>query len=306
MTRTILTSKRREIIAAYLFVLPFVMGMVVFYLYPIISAFTHSFTEWTGYTQAVFIGLENYRTAIADPLLKKEIANTLRYILLSLPLSLCVALVFAELLNSKIRGRGFYRVLFYLPNITMSTVVVLVWRMLLNSRFGLIVVTAKKLFGSCPAFLSDPEYVMYAMVMMSVWTSLGYNIIYLLAGLQSIPESYSEACRVDGGTAITCFFRIKLPLITPTLFYLMVTGIIGGFNQFDYAFLLSSSAAGGGALSMESPVFNALRTVVTGIYNSGFIFSDMGYACAKAVVLFAIIMIVTVFQFSVQKKWVNY
>jgi multiple sugar transport system permease protein len=286
--------------------LPFMVGMIVFYLYPIISAFTHSFTKWTGYTAAVFTGLQNYSTAIDDPLLRKELYNTIRYILLSLPLSIGVALVFAELLNSKIRGRGFYRVLFYLPNITMSVVVVLVWRMLLNTRFGLITMAVKAIFGNCPSFLADPEYVMYTMVMMSVWTSMGYNIIYLLAGLQSIPETYFEACRVDGGNAFACFFRIKLPLITPTLFYLAVTGVISGFNQFDYAFLLSTSAAGGGALSMESPVFDALRTVVTGIYNSGFIFGDMGYACAKAIILFIIILIVTVFQFKVQKKWVNY
>lgn len=301
-----LTMKHREWITAFLFILPFFAGMLVFYLIPIFSAFFHSTTEWTGYTNAVFTGMDNYRRLFLDGTLLSEISNTIKYILLSLPIGIVAALFFAELLNSKIRGRGFYRVIYYLPCITMSTVVVLVWRMMLNVRFGAVSLMIKAIFGSSPSWLADPHYVMYAMVMMAVWCSLGYKIIFLLAGLQSIPESYFEACKVDGGNQLTCFFRIKLPLITPTIFYLMIMGVIDGFNQFDYSYLLSSLASGGGALSMESPIYNALRTVVTGIYNSGFIFGDMGYACAKSVVLFFIIMVVTVVQFGVQKKWVNY
>lgn len=298
------SEKRREAATAYVFILPFFLGMIVFYLIPILTAFANSFTEWAGYTNPVFTGLTNYKALFADEALHREIWNTLRYILMSLPVTILIALVFAQLLNSNIRGKGIYRVLYYLPCITMSAVVVLIWRQLLNGRFGLVSVTAKSIFGSCPAFLSDPKYCIYSLVMMSVWSSLGYDIIFLLAGLQSIPEVYSEACRVDGGNAATCFFRIKLPLITPTLFYLLVTGIISGFNQYDYSYMLSSLA--GSSLSAESPIYDALRTVVTGIYNSGFVFHEMGYACTKSVVLFCMILIVTVFQFVFQKRWVNY
>lgn len=304
MQRILSTSRRREGATAYVFILPFFAGMIIFYLIPIITAFKNSFTEWAGYTTPVFTGLTNYKAIISDTTLHREILNTMKYIVLSLPLTIILSLIMAELLNKNIRGKGFYRVLYYLPNITMSAVVVLIWRMLLNGRFGWISVAIKAVFGSCPAFLSDPQYVMYSMVMMAVWSSMGYDIIFLLAGLQSIPESYSEACRVDGGNAFTCFFRIKLPLITPTLFYLLVTGVIGGFNQFDFSFLLSSLA--GSSLSAESPIYDALRTVVTGIYNSGFVFHDMGYACTKSVVLFAIILVVTLLQFRLQKRWVNY
>lgn len=298
--------KQREWIVAYLFILPFLAGMVVFYLIPILFAFGRSFTAWNGYTSATFSGLSNYRRLLADPALASEILNTCRYILLSLPIGLAIALFFAELLNMRIRGRGLYRVIYYLPCITMSAVVVLVWRMMLNGRFGAICLAIKALFGSCPSFLADPDYVMYAMVMMSVWCTLGYKIIFLLAGLQNIPESYFEACLVDGGNRFTCFFRIKLPLITPTLFYLSVMGVIDGFNQFDYSYLLSTMAKGGDAMSMESPIYSALRTVVTGIYNSGFIFGEMGYACAKSVILFLIIMAVTAIQLRTQKRWVQY
>lgn len=283
---------------AYLFLLPLFIGVVLFFIIPIIQSFYYSLTDWKGVGEAVFIGLDNFqRLFTEDKKFGAELRNTLVYVAGSIPLTIFLALLVANLLNTKIRGVAFYRVIYFLPNVMMGAVVAMVWRWLLNSRFGLVDAILYFLFGIRPAWLSDTNLTMISMCMISIWSGMGYCIVIILSGLQSIGDTYYEAAKIDGANVVQRFLHITFPLITPTIFFLLITRVIGAFNQFDLVYMLADS---------EGPVQESIRTMVFGIYKSGFVEYSMGYASAKAVILFFIIMIVTFFQFLGEKKWVNY
>jgi multiple sugar transport system permease protein len=203
----------------------------------------------------------------------------------------------ANLLNTKIAGRTIFRVIYFLPNVTMSTVVATMWLLIFNSQYGTLNTVLFKLFEIRPAWLTNPSLVMIVVIVVGVWGSLGYDIVILLAALQNVPTNYYEACEIDGGNQFHKFFHITIPMVSPSLFFLLVTGVIGAFNSFDLVFMFAQSSG---------PIRDALRTMVFGIYESGVVKFEMGYASAKAVILFVIILVITLVQFYGQKKWVHY
>ncbi len=291
-------AKKKEVGIAYLFLLPLFVGVVLFFIIPIIQSFWYSLTSWKGVGEAEFVGLKNFvRLFTSDKKFGAEFKNTLVYVVGSIPVTIFLALLIANLLNASIRGVSFYRVIYFLPNVMMGAVVAMVWKWLLNSRYGLIDAVLDFLFSIRPAWLSDVKLTMFSMCVISIWSGMGYCIVIILSGLQGIGHTYYEAARIDGANAVQRFLHITFPLITPTIFFLLVTRVIGAFNQFDLVYMLSEN---------EGPVQESLRTMVFGIYKSGFVEYSMGYASAKAVILFGIILIVTFFQFWGEKKWVNY
>jgi multiple sugar transport system permease protein len=183
--------------------------------------------------------------------------------------------------------------------VTMPTAIAAVWRWLYNSQYGLVNYLTRP-FGRNPMWLGDPQYILTAVIIVAIWSGIGYAAIILLAGLQNIPKTYYEAAEIDGAGPFRRFTRITAPLLSPSIFFLTITSMIGAFKAFDLIFMFS----GGG--SSSGPTSQAVRTMVYGIYHKGFVLMNMGYAAAEAVVLFAIILSVTLLQFYLQKKLVFY
>lgn len=288
----------KESAVAYLFLLPLFVGVVLFFLVPILQTFFYSFTKWKGVGSFTPVGFGNYvKLFTNDSTFVRELQNTIVFVLGSVPGTLIISMILAALMNTKIRGVPFYRVIYFLPNVTMTAVVAMIWRWLLNSQYGVADALLYLLVGIRPAWMSDTHLTMFSMCVISVWSGIGYCIVIMLAGLQNISESYYEAARIDGATGIQQFFHITVPMLTPTLFFLLVTRVIGAFNQFDLVYMLAGTSG---------PVQNSLRTLVFGIYESGFSDFAMGYACAKSVILFLIILLVTFLQMRGEKRWVNY
>jgi multiple sugar transport system permease protein len=292
-----LKEKHLGWIAALVFILPLLTGVVVFVMIPIVQSLYYTFMDYNGMQAPSWVGLKNLVRIITDMEFKKEFFNTMKLVSVSVPVSIFLSLIMANLLNTKITGRTIFRVIYFLPNVTMSTVVATMWLLIFNSQYGAVNTILFKLFGIRPAWLTNPGLVMIVVIVVGVWGSLGYNIVILLAALQNVPANYYEACEIDGGNQFHKFFHITIPMVSPSLFFLLVTGVIGAFNSFDLVFMFAQSSG---------PIRDALRTMVFGIYESGVVKFEMGYASAKAVVLFVIILVVTLVQFYGQKKWVHY
>jgi multiple sugar transport system permease protein len=283
----------------YFFVAPVMFGITVFLIGPLFYAFYLSLTNWDGFVKANFVGFRNFSQILQDRDLYIEFFNTLKYMIGVVPCTIIIALGIANLLNQKVRGRSFFRTAFFLPMVTMPAAVAAVWRWLYNSQYGLVNYLTR-LFGWNPMWLGDPRYILTAVIIVAIWSGIGYASIILLAGLQNIPKTYYEAAEIDGAGAFRKFTRITAPLLSPSIFFLTITSMIGAFKAFDLIFMFS----GGG--NSSGPASQAVRTMVYGIYHKGFVLMRMGYAAAEAVVLFAIILSVTLLQFYLQKKLVFY
>ncbi|MDR0635793.1 MAG: sugar ABC transporter permease [Treponema sp.] len=283
----------------YFFIAPVMLGVAVFLLGPVFYALYLSLTNWDGFVTPQFIGLRNFINLFQDEELYIEFFNTLKYMIGVVPCTIIIALCVASLLNTNIKGRTFFRTAFFLPMVTMPTAIATVWRWLFNSQYGLVNFLFRP-FGLNPLWLGDPQYIMTAVVIVAIWSGIGYASIILLAGLQNIPKNYYEAAQIDGAGPIRSFISITVPLLSPSIFFLTITSMIGAFKAFDLIFMFSGGGISSGPISMS------VRTMVYGIYHKGFVLMNMGYGAAEAVILFAIILLVTLGQFYMQKKLVFY
>lgn len=285
----------------YLFVAPVMIGVLVFSLGPIFFSFAMSLTEWNGYTTPAWIGLKNFTSLFQDAKVQREWINTLLYAVGTVPVGLVLCLVVASLLHVKTRLTGLFRVLYFLPNVTMTAAVAMVWKYLLNSEFGLVNRSLRMLGIAGPRWLTSPDYIMISMIIVTLWSATGYYSLILLAGLQGISTSYYEAARIDGASAWRQFTSITLPLLSPSIFFILIISTTSVLRVFDLVYMFSGShgLAGG-------PLLNASRTVVYGIYENAFSYLKMGYASAQSVLLFLVIAALTLFQFAMQKRWVFY
>lgn len=305
-TKSISTRKHRKIkrewLACYGFIAPLVIGIIVFSVFPLLYALGMSFTDWDGLGSATFVGLENFKELFKDKSVLCEIRNTFMYALMVVPTTIILALILANLLNAKIRGKGFFRTVYYLPNVTMAAAVAIVWRWLFNSDFGLINQVIKWLGLPVVRWISDPNVALISISIVSIWKNLGYAAMVILAGLQGVPQGLYEAAKMDGANSWNIMWNITVPMVTPTIFFVLVTTLINAFKEFDiiYIFMGNSGA------TQSGPLADAIRTMVGGAYYRGFTLLKMGYASAEATVLFVIILIVTIIQFKLQKRWVNY
>lgn len=288
---------RGEALWGYLFIAPTVLGLGIFYIGPAIAAFGFSLTEWNGITQPLYIGLQNYFNLFTDQKFIRSLVNTVLFSLGSVPLSIILATLAASLLNRKMRGTLAYRTLFFIPVVTMPVAVGIVWRWLYNSQYGIINYFLGLLHFPQPAWILDESTALISIIIVSIWMTVGYNMVILLAGLQNIPQSYYEYSTLEGASRTRTFFSITLPLLTPSLFFVFVLSTIKSFQIFDLIFVMTENK-----INLLGPI----RTIVYGIWEQGFTFYKMGYASAQAVILFLIIFILTIFQMILQKKWVYY
>lgn len=293
-----LNARQREnYFAGYTMIFPLVLGLSVFYFYPIFKVFIDSFFEVGAFNQRKWVGLENYITMFQDEVMWQSLFNTLRYVVVIVPATIMLALVLAVFLNMKIKGRAFFRVVYFIPAITMSAAVAMIWRWMFNGDYGIINYFLNLLGFDSVQFLSNPTLAWIAISVVSIWSNVGYNMIILLAGIQGISKSYYEAAAIDGAGSLKQFFTITLPLITPTLFFVLVTTLISTFQTFDTIYMM---------ISKKGLALEASQSMVVYFYRNAFDFSKKGYASALAVFLFLIIMIITAAQMKLQDKWVNY
>lgn len=282
---------------AYLMILPTVGGLTIFYIGAFFQNLFYSFTDLGAFGNYKWIGFANYSRLLSDPNIPKALANTFKYTLISVPVGICLAMFFASLLNSKIKGLTLYRTLYFLPAVTMPAAIAMMWRWLYNGQYGLINQILAKFGIEGKAWIADPKYAMGALIIVGIWSSLGMNIIYFLAGLQGIPRVYYEAAEIDGAGPIKQFFRITLPLLSPTIFFVTIMSLINAFQMFDLIFLM---------ISNTSMAIDSTMSIVYLFYKNAFEFLDKGYASAISILLFFIILVVTIIQLRLQKKWLDH
>lgn len=288
-------SQINEAVCGYLSITPWLLGFIVLTFIPILSTIYYSFTRWTIMEPPVWIGLENYRRMFrTDPLFYQSLKATGLYVLMSLPIILVFGVLLSLLLNMKIKGMNFYRTLFYIPAVISGVSIAMLWTWLLQPDVG-IVNTVLALVGiEGPKWFWDPKWALPSVASMSLWKVGGSAVIYL-AGLQNIPPQLYEAARIDGAGRLRIFFRVTLPLLTPTLFFQLIIQMIEAFKVFTEAYVITK----GGPL--KATYFYLLY-----FYEEGFQHFNTGYASALILFLVVIIMAMTVLVNYTSSRWVYY
>ncbi|MDP9313230.1 MAG: sugar ABC transporter permease [Chloroflexota bacterium] len=276
---------------------PMLLGLCIFYVWPALQTLYFSFTEWGAFGKYQWSGADNYQRLLRDAEVWQALRNTLLYTALSVPISIALAIGIAVLLNQHIRGVGVYRTLFFLPAVTMPAAIAMVWQWLFNGDYGLINYLLSFLGLEGPRWLSHPRLALYSVVAVGVWASIGSNMVIFLSGLQGIPRTYYEAAEIDGAGPFRQFFRITLPLLTPTIFFATVLSLISAFQVFDLIYLM---------IGPNSPVIDNTQSVVYLFFEQAFLLNDKGYAATIIMLLFVIILAVTSLQFRLQRRWVHY
>jgi multiple sugar transport system permease protein len=296
-TRARMTKReQREAIEGYLFILPWVIGFLIFTAGPMLASLALSFTKWGLIDTPVYIGADNYVKMVNDPLVWHSLGVTARYTLLTVPLQILFSLGIALILVRPIPGVYAYRGIFYLPNILGGVVTALLWMWVFNPDYGILNYLLSLVGIEGPAWLSDPDWALPAIVIMSVW-NLGAAIILFIAGLQSIPAHLYEAAELDGAGDWAKFRYVTLPMLSPTLLFILITAMIASFQVFDIAFVASAGDGG--------PVRSTLVYLLY-FYQNGFKYFNMGYASALIWLLMAIVLALTVLIFRSSSMWVFY
>jgi multiple sugar transport system permease protein len=294
-------SRRREALAALLFLAPSLVGFLIFMAGPLLASLGFSLLEWNLLTPPTWLGFDNYQQLLRDPEFWSSLWATIYYTVVSVPLGMATALLLALALNQQFRGITIYRTLYFIPVVSSMIAVALMWRWMYNPTSGILNYVLNNLFSllglpwTAPDWLQSRTWAMPAIILMSVWKGLGYNMVLYLAGLQGIPRHLYEAAEIDGATGWHKFRYITLPLLTPTTFFIVIISIIGSFQVFEQAYIMTQ---GGPARATVTSVYY--------IYENGFQWYRMGYASAVAWVLFSLIMLVTLIQWRYQDRWVFY
>jgi len=288
----------REKIAGYLFVAPLMIGLVILTLIPVTASLLLSFTHWNfvaGIGAIEFAGFDNFIRLFKDDVFIKSLINNL-YFIITVPITIGLALLIAILIDKYVYLKDTFKVIYFLPYISSVVAIAMVWQVLFHPSLGpvnnfLISIGIE----NPPKWLADINFALPSLMMIQIWILLGYNIIIFIAGLQGIPKDLYEAADIDGANVWKKFYNITVPCISPTTFFLLVTGIIGTFKIFD---LIQVLTQGGPA--------NSTTVIVYELYNTAFNQLKTGYASSMALILFVICLIITGLQMLAQKKWVNY
>jgi multiple sugar transport system permease protein len=284
---------KREAIWGFALLAPLAVGLVIFFYLPLGGSFLISFTKWDILSVPQWVGVDNYVRVFNNPLFYKALWNTTRYTLMVVPAGMIVSLGLALALNTSIRFRSIYRLIYFLPVLTMPVAISIVWQWIYSPQYGLLAQT----LGIKARWLTDPDWVLPSIALVSVWMGSGYGMVIYLAGLQNIPRQCYEAAQVDGANAWQQFWYITLPLLTPTIFFNLLTSLISSFQTFDIIYIMTAGTGG---------PLNSTRTIVFNIWEDAFHHFRMGFATTEAWVLFAIILVITLIQIRSQKRWVHY
>ncbi len=285
----------RNNLTGYAFIGPWIVGFLVFTAFPFLSSVYLSFTRYNIVRPPVWVGFQNYNTLLHDdPQFRQALLVTLRFALISVPVSMAVGVGLALLLNQKVRGLSVYRTIFFLPSIvpTVASATVFLW--LFNPEIGLFNQLLRLVHVTGPAWLEDPKWAPWSLIFMSLW-GVGNSMVIYLAGLKDIPGYLYEASLLDGAGALQRLRHVTLPMLTPVIFFNLVMGVIGSFQYFTEAYMMTSGGPD------DATLYYALY-----LFRRAWRYLDMGYASALAWVLFAVVMAITLSLFRSQRKWVHY
>lgn len=289
MKRFINKITNNEAIAAWIFILPALLGTLIFIIIPVICSFGLSFTKWDLLNPIQFVGLTNYREIFTEPLFGKIFFNTLVFAISTSLLGVIIPLVLSVILNNKIRGSEFFKTAYFLPFITPMIVIGIVWQWIFDPNIGLL----NKVLHLHINWLYDTHWALPALIIVSVWKLIGYNMIIFLSSLSGISNSMFEAAKIDGAGSCKTFLYVTIPLMSPTIFFVIIITAISSFQVFDLIYLMTQ----GGPL-------DSTNVLVYAIYKNAFEYFNVGKASAIAYVLFVVILVLTLIQWSLRKKLV--
>lgn len=293
------TQRQKDMIKwAWILIAPTFIGLLVLNIIPVLLTGIMSFQSVSTFGESFFVDIQNYIRLFQDIEFWQSLRNTLLYALLQVPITVIIATILAVLLNTKIKGLSFYRTFYFMPMLAAPAAVAMVWRWLLNSEFGLInqILQFLGMEGTIQ-WLSDPNIILWSLIIVGIWSNIGYNMILILAGLQEIPKNYYESATLDGANKFQQFFHISLPLLTPQLFFVVVTSMITSLQQFDLVYLMFDTT---------NPALRNVQTLSYMFYDESFVLGDKGYGAAIAIILVILISILTFVQLKYQDRWVHY
>jgi multiple sugar transport system permease protein len=289
-----LSPEAKRFLTMLAFISPWLLGFLGFFVYPLVISFYYSFTEYNLLQPPEWIGLQNYAKLLEDELYRNALANTLYFVVVSVPLGVIVSFGVAFLLNQQIRLRVLLRMIFYLPVVVPISATAILWMWIFNANWGLANNLLALVGIQGPAWLGSPAWSKPSLILMELWL-IGGSVLIFLAALQDVPQSLYDAAMVDGANAWHRLRHITIPLVTPATLFSLLTGLIGAFQSFANAWIMTQ---GGPLRSTEFYVFY--------LYNNGFRFFKMGYASAMAWILFLIVVFVTMLSFRTSARWVYY
>ncbi|MBR6403403.1 MAG: sugar ABC transporter permease [Eubacterium sp.] len=270
------------------------LGLIILNIYPMLQTIYQSFFKTGDFGKGnVFVGLANYKKVFGDTEVWQALWNTVKYAIVEVPLSIIIALILAAFLNRNIKGKSFFRTVFFLPMVVAPAAIAMVWKWLYNSQFGLL----NNVLNTKVNWVSDSKIAIYSIAMIGVWSVIGYNVVLFMAALLEVPREYYEAASLDGATGIKQFFHITLPMISPTLFFVVVTRVIASLQVFDLIYMI---------IDYNNPALKKTQSLVYLFYTYSFTQGNKGYGATVIVILLVFIMILTVLQLIGQKKWVHY
>ena len=273
--------------AAIIFILPAILGTLIFIIIPVICSFGLSFTKWDLLNPITFVGLENYKNLINDAIFHQILLNTVVFAISTSFFGVIIPLILAAIINSKIRGSEFFKTAYFLPFITPMVVIGIVWGWIFDPNIGLL----NQFFHIHINWLYDTRFAMPALIIVSVWKLIGYNMIIFLSALSTISNSLFEAAEIDGANSLQIFKNITVPVLSPTIFFVVIITAISSFQVFDLIYLMTQGGS-----------FNSTNVLVYSIYQNAFEYFNVGKASATAYILFAIILVLTLIQWKFRKK----
>ena len=286
-------AARREQNWGWFMVAPTIIGLLILNVWPFIQTLYASFCEHLGFGHYKFIGFENYINMFQDADFWRATWNTIYFCILTVPIGLFLSLLVAILLNAKIKGKSFFRSVFFLPMICAPAAVTMVWRWIFNSEYGIL----NQILGTHINWITDSKVVMIGCAIVAIWSAIGYDAVLLLAGLQNISKSYYEAASIDGASKVTQFFRITLPMVSPTLFVVLIMRLMASMKVYDLIYMMVEDT---------NPALTSVQSLMYLFYRESFVAGSRGYGSAIVIWTVLLIGIVTIIQFVGQKKWVNY
>lgn len=287
-------SEKSEAKWGLLFIAPTIIGLVILNFYPIISTVYLSFCKTGDFGLGnKFTGLDNYIRLFHNSETYRTLINTFKYALIQVPFSIAISLVIAVQLNRKMKGRSIYRTIYFLPMICAPAAVAMVWKWMFNQDYGIL----NHIFGTTVAWTTNPNIAWICVAIVGIWSSIGYNMVLILGGIQDIPKDYYEAAEIDGSTPLHSLFHITIPMLSPVLFFIIQTGIIGALQLFDLPYMI---------MDKSSRAFSSVESITYLFYQYSFVESNRGYGAAIVVFMLLIISAITFILQKTEKKWVHY
>jgi multiple sugar transport system permease protein len=287
-------KERKNLMKGLLFISPWIIGFLVFSVYPTVYSIALSFVRYSGFQPPVWLGLQNYQRLISDDLFWQSLYNTLYYAAFAVPIGIVVAIVLALAMNRNVREVGIYRAAIYMPSIVPPFALALTYIVLINPQYGLFTYLLSLIGVPQTNYLSDPSSAKLVIVSLAQYGAGGTALIFL-AGIRSIPQTLYDAARIDGANKLQCFFRITLPLLSPVILFALITGLTGAMQVFDPAFIITGGGPNNGTLFY-----------IFYLYNTAFRYAQLGYASALAFVLFIIGLLLALLIYRLSQRFVNY